>query len=409
MENYTFCLCGINCPNKKYILKYCQIIDNNYYISTNNNLIPITFNKNFHHEKKNIKYNHDCILVDLKNVPKFNDFIASKKKFPKLNSLTYRCNYYRFITNYLKYIVKNNIINHIKYYLSNNYYNKIYWNQYLQDKIFKYCDLSSIRSCLKYLPIHDISCYLEDSLIRNDNIILDYLVNKMIIYLNLLYTDKKYKGNMFKITNNDLIYVPDICGTIEGIIIKCEPDKAIEIYCRTIDRFQELLESQENIKVRKDLITKHNKLKLDFTYDHETMDRLLLNIVTNGGNPAIIVKQLLIDGANIHRTIDKYFNKTIFDHAINFIIEDRNLELLDVLFEMKLIDHSKLNLILERSIDEIDFKKDEKIEIYKKFIRELSEYGADVDKHFDKLIKKAKKYNNEKLISYLKKFKNDLF
>lgn len=124
------------------------------------------------------------------------------------------------------------------------------------------------------------------------------------------------------------------------------------------------------------------------------------------GNPLIIVKQLLMDGANIYTEIDRDFGFTFFDQTITIIISNENLELLDILFEMKLISQDKLNYILEKSIGELNLKKDVKTINSKEFIRELSGYGADVDKYVDKLIKKANKYNNNKLVDYLKDLKD---
>lgn len=159
---------------------------------------------------------------------------------------------------------------------------------------------------------------------------------------------------------------------------------------------------------KKKLIFKHNELKLKLTYNEKVKNRLLGNILVYlNGKPSLIVKQLLMDGVNIH-TINRDNGFTFLDYFIKIIIKKKNLDLLDILFEMKLIDQSKLNLILEKSIPPIDFKNDTELEIDKNFIRELSGYGADVDKCFDELIKTAKYYNNNKLVGYLKNLGDDL-
>ncbi|AKI78779.1 hypothetical protein [Acanthamoeba polyphaga mimivirus] len=409
MQHYTFCLCdGMYCPSKEYILNYCENNGNNYYINDSDNLIPINFSV-YNYDNCGNYFTFNCILVDFENILKFNGFIARKKLSDILNVHMDKCKRSAFVIDYLDHITKNNTIKHIKYYLGNNYYNITCWNYYLQSKIFRYSDLSSIRSCLKYLPVDRISGYLVDCLIRNDNVILDYLVDKIIIYLRLSFTHKKYKGNMFKITDNNdkLSDILNVNCVMESIIHECANNNTIEYYHQTFERFQQLLESQENVKVKKDLITKHNKLKLGFTLNDKTLNYLLGYILMErNGNPSIIVKQLLMDGANIYTEIDRDFGFTFFDQTITIIISNENLELLDILFEMKLISQDKLNYILEKSIGELNLKKDVKTINSKEFIGELSGYGADVDKYVDKLIKKANKYNNNKLVDYLKDLKD---
>ncbi|QTF49820.1 hypothetical protein qu_929 [Acanthamoeba polyphaga mimivirus] len=410
MEKYTVCLCGKYCPSKKNILKYCQVIDDDYYIIINDELLPIDFNKYIYH-KYGANPKNDCIIIDFENILKFNDFMVSKKLLVKVDECGIVCSYFKFIGNYLEHITKNNVINHIKYYLKNNYYNKLYWNSYLQENIFKYSDVSTIRSCLKYLPIEYIDNYFFCTLYRNDNIILDYLINKIGIYLISYFTGKYYKGNMFKITNKDkLADIPDISSTLSNIIYyDKENENIIEIYYQAINRFQELLESQENINVKKELISKHDKLKLKLIYNEKVKNHLLeYSLIKYNEKLLQIVKQLLMDGANIYTTFDMYIGYTLFDYSVEIIIKKKNLDLLDILFEIKLIDKSKLNFILEKSMGEINFKNDTKLEIDKNFIRELSGYGADVDECFDKLIKTAKYNNNKKLVGYLKNLKDDL-
>ncbi|QTF49819.1 hypothetical protein qu_928 [Acanthamoeba polyphaga mimivirus] len=410
MEKYTVCLCGDHCPSKKNVLEYCQVIDNDYYIMINDELISVNFDKYIVSDPGFFYEEYDCAIIDFENILKFNDFMVNEDLFDEVYLCITTCNNFKFVTDYLEYITKNNIINQIKYYLKNHYYDKIYWNNYLQRIIFKCSDISIIRSCLKYLPINHINQYLFYSLSRNDNIILDYLINKIKIYLVFYFTGKIYKGNMFKITNKDkLIGELDISTTLYNVVCCNKKNKNImEIYCQVVDRFQELLESQENINVKKKLIYQHDKLKLNLTYNKKIKNNLLKYLlIDHNGKPSTIVKQLLMDGANIH-TINRDNGFTFLDRFIEIIITKKNLDLLDVLFEMKLIDQSKLNLILEKSMGKIDFRNDIKLEINENFIRELSGYGADVDECFDKLIKTSKKHNNKKLVGYLKNLKDDL-
>ncbi len=411
MEKYTVCLCG-DCINKKDFLKHCQVIDNNCYIAINNELLPINFDEYIEHgEFFGAKFyqNSHCIMIDFENILKFNSFMADNKLFTVMDFCETQCDYRKVVTDYLKHITKNNIINHINYYLKNDYFDNIQWNYNLQKKIFKYSDVSIIRSFLKYIRIEYIDDYFFCSLFRNDDIILDYFVNKIGIYLTSYFTGKNYGGNMFKITNKDkLANIPNIYYTLCNIISYDRENKNImEIYNQAINRFQELLESQENINVKKNLISEHNKLKLKLTYGEKIKNHSLFQILKYfNGEPSLIVKQLLMDGANIHTEFKTNF--TLLDRSVKIIIKKKNLDLLDILFEMKLIDQSKLNLILKKSMGEIDFRNDTKLEINENFVRELSGYGADTDECFDKLIKMAKHYNNNKLVDYLKNLKNDL-
>ncbi|AKI80599.1 hypothetical protein QJ850_gp100 [Acanthamoeba polyphaga mimivirus] len=408
MEKYTVCLCGDYCPSKKDVLEYCQVIDNDYYIVINDELLPVIFDKYVVSEPEFFYEEYDCVVIDFENILKFNDFMANEHLLDVVYLRKTLCNNFEFVTDYLEYITKNNITKHIKYYLKKPYYNKICWNNYLQEKIFKYSDVSTIRSCLKYLTINHIDKYFHYSLSRNDNIILDYLIDKMKIYLTSYFTGKKYKGNMFKITNNDkLVDIPDIYSTLYYIVcFNKKNENVIEIYRQAIDRFQELLESQENINVKEKLIPEHRRLKLKLTYNEKIKNRLLcFLLVDKNGKPLLIVKQLLMDGANIY-TINRNNGFTFLDHSIEIIIKNKNLDLLDILFEMKLIDQTELNFILEKSTCKINFEYDAELDFDEKFVIELSGYGADVDEHIDKLIKNAKKYNNNKLVDCLKNLKN---
>ncbi|AKI80602.1 hypothetical protein QJ850_gp097 [Acanthamoeba polyphaga mimivirus] len=420
MEKYKVCLCGVNCPSKKDILEYCQVVDNDYYIAINNELVSINFGEYIEHSEY-IKYDeffdenfckkNDCVTIDFENILKFNDFMVNKKLFTEMGLYEIECDCFKLIDNYLKYITKNNIINHVKYYLKNDYFNDMQWNHYLRKKIFEYSDVSTIRSCLKYIPIDDLFNYFLLSLSRNDNIILDYLVNKIRIYWTSYFTGKKYKGNMFKIIKKDkLVDIPNMYFILYEIIFYNKNyENVVEIYNREINRFQELLESQENINVKKNLINEHRKLKSKLMYDEKVKNSLLTDMLIRiNGKPSVIIKQLLIDGANINTIIDRDFGHTLLHRSIEIIIKKKNLDLLDILFEMKLIDQSNLNLILEKSIGKIDLKNDTQLKIDENFIRELSGYGADIDECFDKLIKKAKKQNNNKLVDCLKNLKDDL-
>ncbi|AKI80601.1 hypothetical protein QJ850_gp098 [Acanthamoeba polyphaga mimivirus] len=433
MEKYTVCLCGENCFSKKDVLEYCQVIDNDYYIMINDKLIPVNFDKYDHDSGDFFGYykEYDCVIIYFENVLEFNDFMVKKKLFSKIdhhkitcnnfkfvtdylryitNHHKITCNNFKFVTDYLEYITKNNIINHIKYYLKNNYHNKIYWNTYLRQNIFKYSDVSTIRLCLKYLPVEYIDDYFFYSLSGNNNITLDYVVNKIGIYWTSFFTGKKYRGNMFKITNKDkLVEIRDIYDTLCGIIYCNKKNKKVlEIYCQAVNRFQELLESQENINVKKKLTSEHNKLKSKLTYNEKVKNRLLIYLLVNrNGKLPQIVKQLFIDGINIH-TFNKEFGFELLDDFIENIITKKNLDLLDILFEIKLIDQTELNLIFKQSILSIDFENAAKLEIDENFIRELSGYGTDVDECFDELIKIAKYNNNKKFVGYLKNLKNDL-
>ncbi len=410
MEKYTVCLCGGGCPNKKDILEYCQVIDNDHYIVINDELVAVNFDKYNYFSDEYFDIEYDCVIIYFENILKFNDFIANENLFSKLNHRKTTCNYFKFVVDYLEYISKNNIINHIKHYLKNDYFDNIFWNHYLREKIFEYSDVSTIRSCLKYLPIEHVNRYFLYSLSRNDNIILDYLVDKIKIYLTSYFTGKNYRGNMFKITNKDeLVETPNIFNILTDMLsYNRKNDKIMEVYHQTIDRFQELLESQENINIKKKLIPLHNKVKSKLMYNENIKNDFMCFVMGfNFGKSLYIIKQLLMDGANLHILTNNMINSLLND-SINKIVKKKNLDLLDILFEMKLIDQSKLNLILEKSIGKIDFKNDEEPEIDENFIRELSGYGADVDECFDKLIKTAKKRNNNKLVGYLKNLKNDL-
>ncbi|QTF49822.1 hypothetical protein qu_931 [Acanthamoeba polyphaga mimivirus] len=219
MEKYTVCLCGEYCFSKKDILRHYRVIDNDYYIVINDELIPVNFDKYIVSEPGFFYEEYDCVTIDFENILKFNSLILSEKLFSKLNHHKFACNYFKFIINYFEHIAKNNIINHIKYYLKNNYYNDLSWNFYLREKIFRYSNVSTIRSCLKYLPIEYMDFYFFYSISRNDDTILDYLVNKIGIYWTSYFTGKKYKGNMFKITNkNKLVNKLDIYNISCGII-----------------------------------------------------------------------------------------------------------------------------------------------------------------------------------------------
>lgn len=411
MNNFTFkfCLCGGCNPYKEDILNHCRIIDGDYFLTINNDLIPIVFDGYVYESSGELNTIFNYVLIEFEYILKFIEFMATKNFLLEININMHRCWYNKFIFKYFKYITKNNITDHLKYYLKNDKFNVLLWNCYLCESLFENSDLSSIRSCLKYIPFRYIKNYFSMTLLRNDKAILNYLTEKTKMYLTIYFTGKKYKGNIFKMVEDRPSNLLNLCNILDFVVFHNKGNTCqVDIYCNIIDCFQELLGTIEDIKIKKQLISEHDKLKSNLMYDDKIKNHLLHQLLIRCNKISLtIIKQLLMDGADINANYDHTI--TMLDYAIIRITKNKNVDLLDLLFDMGLINQDKINYILERSIYFgviIDFEKDVKLEIDENFIRELSGYGADVDQYLNELIRQAEKYKNSTLVNYLENLKD---
>lgn len=383
---FKFCLCK-DCFLGNGLKNNCIIMDDQYYLLVDDELINVEF-------KMNKDQTHNNIQVDSPSVLKFFKYMASlsiKKKY----FAGYYCCSAKYIKKYMIYISQHNMVDHIVFFMDNP--------TCCVSGILKYtylaaCCCSSIdtmESILNKISISDLCECLAQSLYKPNKIVFEYLLDKYQKFLESYFTGKKYRCNFFRIDNaniSDTFHLQNIINNLMNL--KKIKNHRCDTFIYAIDNINNMISCLKDIRVKKDLIVEYNQLISNSEYDQEIKNSLLISALSIEKIDLLIVRQLILDGADIF-FFDNEMHSTIFSYTINIIINTKNLDLLDLLFEMKFMGQSEINDILLRSHTKS-----------KSFVKELINYGADIDSYRRTLYELAYEAGNKKLTTYLSKNKN---
>ncbi|UMZ07576.1 hypothetical protein [Acanthamoeba polyphaga mimivirus] len=387
MESFKFklCLCGDNCPSEREFSKYCVYTDDQQYFYTQKRLIPVIITETKKRVRKypvNVKY----VEIDINDVVDFFEYNIKNYIFTIFRELPIivsgDCYYESSTIEIIKYIAKNNITNLSIFFIKNS---KYFYNNAIFNGICCFSNLDAVKSIIKYIPISLLQNCLNHGFIHSNNDVVEYLLKTYMKYVKCILSKKKIKGTMFHLDSPKTVFLK-LQSSLE-YLLKLKYQKAMKIYEYIIDQFSQLENDLIEIDIENDMIEIRDKIISKIQYSNEIATSLLKDSLSYKQDDNLsFTRQLILDGGNLN---------DIRDYAINLIIRDKNINLLDLMYDKKLICQNDLNHTLMNSS-----KTDPE------FVQELINYGADIDKYCEKLLKDTQ-YNNTKLNNFLKNYYNN--
>ncbi len=389
MESFKFklCLCGDNCPSERQFSKYCVYTDDQQYFYTQKRLIPVTIIETKKRIRK-YKYLHDVkyVEIDINDVVDFFGYNIKNIIFVIFHELptivSGDCYLYDSTVEIIKYIAKNNIIDLSIFFIENSRY---FHNSSIFNGICSFSNLDVVKSIIKYIPISLLQNCLNHGFIHSNNEVVEYLLKTYTKYVKCILLKKKIKGTMFHLDSPKTIFLK-LQSSLE-YLLKLKYQKAMKIYEYIIDQFSQLGNDLIEIDIENDMIEIRDKIISKIQYSNEIETSLLKDSLSYKQDDNLsFTRQLILDGGNLN---------DIRNYAIDLIIRDKNINLLDLMYDKKLICQNDLNHVLINS-----YKTNPE------FVQELINYGADIDKYYEKLLKDTQ-YNNTKLNNFLKNYYNN--
>lgn len=387
MESFKFklCLCGDNCPSERQFSEYCVYTDDQQYFYTQKRLIPVTITETQKHIRKyltDVKYAEIDIndIVDFFKYNIKNYIFAIFHKLPII--VSGYCYYENSTIEIVTYIAKNNLSDLSIFFIENSRY---FYNGTIFNGICSFSNLDVVKSIIKYIPISLFQKCLNHGFIHSKNEIVEYLLKMYMKYVKCILLKKKIKGTMFHLDSPKTVFLK--LQSFLAILPKLKYQKAMVIYEYIIDQFSQLENDLIEIDIDNDMIKIRDEIISKIQYNNEIVTYLLKDSLSYKQDDNLsFTRQLIQDGGNLN---------DIRDYAINLIIKNKNINLLDLMYDKKLVYQNDLNHILTNSS-----KTDPE------FVQELINYGADIDKYHEKLLKDTKN-NNIKLYNFLKSYYNN--
>lgn len=387
MESFKFklCLCGCNCPSERQFSEYCVYTDDQQFFYTQKRLIPITIIETQKHIREyfiDVKYVEISIydIVDFFEHDIKNNYPTNFHDVPVL--VTTNCSHYDSCIKTIKYIAKNNITDLSVFFVKNSRY---FCGNMIFNGICSFSNLGVVKSIIKYIPISLLQICLNHGFIHSNNEIVEYLLKTYKKYVMCTLLKKKIKGTMFHLDTQKIVFLK--LQSSLAILLQLKYQKAMVIYEYIIDQFSQLENDLIGIDIDNDMIEIRDKIISKIQYNNEIATSLLKNSLSYKQDDNLsFTRQLILDGGNLN---------DIHDYAINLIIKNKNINLLDLMYDKKLVYQNDLNCMLINSS-----------KTKPEFVQELINYGADIDKYHEKLLKDTKN-NNIKLYNFLKSYYNN--
>ncbi|AKI80593.1 hypothetical protein QJ850_gp106 [Acanthamoeba polyphaga mimivirus] len=388
MESFKFklCLCGNNCLSERHFSKYCVYTDDQQYFYTHKRLIPISIieiKKNVREYLTDVKY----VEIDINDIVDFFEYDIKNNYHTIFHDsstlIGTNCCHYSSCIETIKYIAKNNIIDLSIFIIENSkyfYYNIIF------SGICSFSNLNVVKSIIKYIPISLLQNRLNHGFIHSNNEVVEYLLKTYMKYLKCILLKKKIKGTMFYLDSPETVFLK-LQSSLKYLLKSKYQKKTMKIYEYIINQFSQLENDLIEIDIDNDMIEMRNEIISKLQYSNKIATSLLNDSLSYKQDDNLsFTRQLILDGGNLN---------DIRDYTINLIIKNKNINLLDLMYDEKLVYQNDLNHILMNSS-----KTDPE------FIQELINYGADIDKYHEQLLKNTKN-SNTKLNSFLKNYYNN--
>ncbi|QGR54353.1 ankyrin repeat-containing protein [Moumouvirus maliensis] len=388
--HFKFCLCGNPCPSVQEFTKYCLEIDGQYYFATNKQLIPIVVEENkacIRNNMIDIKY----ATINIDDVVNFFKYVVDKNLFIIFNDIEHIRNYSCYLNEsafqMIKYLASNNVVNILKFFCENPKYYYPNMSDVFFCGISCLSNINTMKSIIKYLPISILNHCLQHGFRGLNKQVVEYLLYKYKKYVIYFLSDKKFGRNLFYIDEIDLVYL-DLEEVLECLFMYKFKRKNFIIYEYILEQFSQLENDLSQINVKNNMKEIQNKLISGLQYNNKIATNLLKRSLTYKQDKNLsLTRQFISDGGN--------FNY-IHDETIFTIITDQNLDLLDIIYEKKIVRQCDLDYILVSSYKSKTM-----------FVQELINYGADIDKCYDKLLRSAQIYKNIELVEFLKNYYNE--